>query len=128
MNACILNSTTKVVENIIVLTEEDMNNFVPYKGGIELAPQHDGQIGWTWNGTGWDVPPEPIISNEELIIKMREVRNKWLRRNVDSLNPIRWETFTEQKKQEWRDYRQLLLNVPQQEGFPNNIVWPTKPE
>jgi hypothetical protein len=128
MNVCILNSTTKVVENIIVLTQDEMDNFVPYKGGIELAPQHDGQIGWTWNGSGWDVPPEPTISDDELIVQMREVRNKWLRRNIDSINPVRWETFTDQKKQEWRDYRQLLLNVPQQEGFPHNVIWPTKPE
>ena len=25
-------------------------------------------------------------------------------------------------------YRQALRDVPQQAGFPNNIVWPTKPE
>ncbi len=26
-----------------------------------------------------------------------------------------------------RDYRQVLLDVPQQEGFPTNIVWPVQP-
>ena len=26
------------------------------------------------------------------------------------------------------DYRQALRDIPQQEGFPTNIVWPTKPE
>ena len=25
-------------------------------------------------------------------------------------------------------YRQALRDVPQQAGFPNNVVWPTKPE
>ena len=25
------------------------------------------------------------------------------------------------------DYRQLLRDVPQQAGFPDSIVWPTKP-
>jgi hypothetical protein len=28
---------------------------------------------------------------------------------------------------EWRDYRQLLRDIPTQEGFPNTITWPTKP-
>ena len=27
-----------------------------------------------------------------------------------------------------KDYRQALRDIPQQEGFPTNIVWPTKPE
>jgi len=29
---------------------------------------------------------------------------------------------------EMRAYRQALRDVPQQEGFPDNVVWPTKPE
>ena len=27
----------------------------------------------------------------------------------------------------WRTYRQALRDVPTQEGFPNDITWPTKP-
>lgn len=27
----------------------------------------------------------------------------------------------------WRTYRQALRDLPQQEGFPNNVTWPTKP-
>ena len=27
----------------------------------------------------------------------------------------------------WRTYRQALRDVPSQEGFPNDITWPTKP-
>lgn len=28
----------------------------------------------------------------------------------------------------WMAYRQALRDVPEQEGFPINIVWPEKPE
>lgn len=28
----------------------------------------------------------------------------------------------------WADYRQKLRDVPQQEGFPENIIWPEKPQ
>lgn len=28
----------------------------------------------------------------------------------------------------WVAYRQALRDVPQQSGFPQNIVWPVKPE
>ena len=28
---------------------------------------------------------------------------------------------------DWRTYRQALRDVPTQEGFPNDVTWPTKP-
>ena len=31
-------------------------------------------------------------------------------------------------KQAWKDYRQALRDVPQQDGFPTDIDWPVKPE
>jgi len=31
-------------------------------------------------------------------------------------------------KDKYAAYRQALRDVPQQAGFPDNIVWPTKPE
>jgi hypothetical protein len=27
----------------------------------------------------------------------------------------------------WAEYRQALRDVPQQEGFPENVVWPDRP-
>lgn len=29
---------------------------------------------------------------------------------------------------EMRAYRQALRDLPDQQGFPHNVVWPTKPE
>lgn len=128
MKACILNSQTKVVENIIILSEEDFENFIPYKDGIELSPQHDGEIGWTWTDAGWIRPSEPEISEEELSHNIRTTRNNLLISYIDTLNPILWENMSEEQKNLWRAYRQELLDVPQQEGFPHNIIWPIKPE
>jgi hypothetical protein len=28
----------------------------------------------------------------------------------------------------WASYRQTLRNVPKQSGFPEHVVWPSKPE
>lgn len=28
----------------------------------------------------------------------------------------------------WATYRQSLRDIPQQAGFPSNVVWPTKPQ
>lgn len=126
IKACILNSTTKEVENIIIL--ETLDSFVPYKTGIELATQHDGEIGWTWGENGWDAPVilEQTLEEKENIV--REKRNGLLRRHVDIMNGIRWESLPEEKKQEYRDYRQALLDVTKQEGFPDNVIWPQKPD
>lgn len=127
MKACILNSQTKVVENIIVLSEQDFENFIPYKEGIELAPQHDGEIGWTWTESGWTQPPEPEIPEEELAFKIRASRDSLLISYIDTLNPIRWEFMSEEQKDAWRIYRQELLDIPQQPQFPYDVIWPIKP-
>ena len=35
--------------------------------------------------------------------------------------------ISDEKKQEIKAYRQALRDIPQQDGFPENIVWPDKP-
>ncbi|NBP04376.1 MAG: hypothetical protein EBU90_30700, partial [Proteobacteria bacterium] len=35
-------------------------------------------------------------------------------------------TYTEEYKQQLATYRQYLLDVPEQQGFPYNVIWPNK--
>ena len=42
-------------------------------------------------------------------------------------NILRWEELDTTGQNKWRQYRQELLDVPNQEGFPNDIVWPQNP-
>jgi hypothetical protein len=42
-------------------------------------------------------------------------------------NPIRWASMTPEKQAEWVQYRQLLLDIPQQAGFPLDVIYPTPP-
>ena len=35
--------------------------------------------------------------------------------------------LTAEKLEAWATYRQALRDVPEQEGFPNEITWPTQP-
>lgn len=67
------------------------------------------------------------IEMERLTREARARRDTLLKETVDSVNPMRWEALTELQKDAWRAYRQALLDVPQQEGFPTNIIWPTIP-
>jgi len=63
-------------------------------------------------------------------VSVRGNRDNILSTVVDPMvtNPLRWADLTAEKQTEWTEYRQLLLDVPQQEGFPHSISWPTQPE
>lgn len=48
---------------------------------------------------------------------------------VDAIagNALRWASLDASKQAEWAAYRQALLDIPQQAGFPDNITWPQEP-
>ena len=56
--------------------------------------------------------------------KVRAERNARLADTVDRINPLRWESMLEVEKENWRTYRKSLLDVPEQIGFPDNVIWP----
>lgn len=60
----------------------------------------------------------------------REKRDALLLSNVDPIvsNTLRLNDMSEDKRTEWTSYRQALLDITEQSGFPNDITWPTKPE
>ena len=60
----------------------------------------------------------------------REERDAILMTVVDPVvsNLLRWNDMSEAKKTEWAEYRQALLDIENIEGYPHEIVWPTKPE
>lgn len=101
----------------------DVNEDV-FQKFIQSAP------GGMCRGTGGDGMPcwEPLPpkSLEELASEVRVQRNYKLG-VVDSIGPVRWASMSDVEKQEWVIYRLALLDVPQQEGFPVNIVWPIEP-
>lgn len=69
-------------------------------------------------------------TEEEKSQDIRINRNILLETDVDPIvtNPLRWNDLTAEKQQEWIDYRQALLHVPQQATFPNEVTWPIKPQ
>ena len=76
------------------------------------------------------VAPTQAELDAETTAQVRGERDNILATVVDPLvsNPLRWADLTADKQAEWSQYRTDLLAVPQQDGFPNNITWPTKPE
>ena len=70
----------------------------------------------------------PTPTEEELAQQARWERDSLLE-EIDKVvtNPLRWNSLSDDKKEELSEYRQALLDVPQQEGFPHNIEWPVSP-
>lgn len=54
----------------------------------------------------------------------RYERDSILREKVDPVvsNPLRWESLSEEEKENYKNYRLYLLNIPQQENFPNEEI------
>jgi hypothetical protein len=109
---------------------------IPIEGSVEITDEywHELLLGQSQgkrivsDDTGYPIladPPAP--TTDELADKARMKRDAFLKEVVDSVNPMRWEALTELQKDAWRAYRQALLDVPQQEGFPTNIAWPEAP-
>lgn len=66
---------------------------------------------------------EPVIPDEILALKIRGERDKLLRET----DWTQLADVPQATKDLWDDYRQALRDVPQQEGFPQQIIWPEKP-
>ena len=61
--------------------------------------------------------------------QVRKQRDSLLLSLVDPIagSVLRWQDLSDEMKNAWTDYRLALLDVPQQPGFPTDVVWPTIP-
>ena len=75
------------------------------------------------------VQPSQKEVEEEAARSVRDFRDYKLRSEVDPIvsNPLRWESMTTTDRNALASYRQALLDVTDQDGFPMNVVWPEKP-
>jgi len=74
------------------------------------------------------VPPTQAELDAAAAAQVRADRDGRLT-EVDAIagNGLRWAALGAATQAEWATYRQALLDVPQQSGFPHDITWPTKP-
>jgi len=73
---------------------------------------------------------QALIEQQEYLAKevtkkassIREERNRLLTESD-------WRALADQTlTDEWRDYRQALRDISSQEGFPESVAWPQKPD
>jgi hypothetical protein len=72
-------------------------------------------------------PPPPPPTTEQLDAEARAKRKQLLETIVDPVvsNPLRWNDLTADQQQAYKDYRQALLDITDQDGYPETIEWPT---
>ena len=88
------------------------------------------------NAKTGEVTIRPYTNAEIEVVKaaigpsIRRHRDNLLVTEVDPLvtNPLRWADLTSDQQAAWTQYRRALLDITAQTGFPNEVVWPTKPE
>ena len=70
------------------------------------------------------------VKAQEVIDAARALRDQKLRAFDADLyrNEIYWATLTDSQRTERLAYRQLLLDLTEQAGFPADINWPVMPE
>lgn len=97
--------------------------------GVTLVEAKSGSIGWLYDGQTF-TDPNPSSSDivTPLAQDMRFERDKRLSETVDKLNAARWSAMTQAQQTAWSEYRQALLDITLQPGFPKQIQWPNKPE
>lgn len=65
----------------------------------------------------------PVLTTEQLAAEIR-------RKRAYLLSQTDWTQLSDKPqalKDQWAPYRQALCDIPQQEGFPLAVVWPTIP-
>ena len=75
-------------------------------------------------GTAEIVEYAKPIANLE--VEVRAERDHRLVKEIDIYTGIRWASCTTYQKGLLNNLRNMLLNIPDQEGFPADVEWPAK--
>ena len=87
---------------------------------LPAKPQDELEYCFDWAAKAWTIDQDRSMST------VRQQRNNLLS-TVDRINPVWYTSLTTEEQNQLVAYRQQLLDVPQQAGFPTDIVWPAKP-
>lgn len=102
--------------------EEADKSAIAINIGLRAAMEENDDV------EAWVEPTASEIAAAQAI-DVRMQRDFILNNQVDPIvsNPLRWASFSEAKQTEWTVYRQALLDISGQSGFPNDVTWPEQP-
>jgi len=97
-----------------------------YPSGTVETPLRPSHL-HTWGGSAWVQPTQEAV-DADLARSVRSMRDEKLM-DMDEIvtHPLRWAALDADTQASWAAYRQALLDVPAQAGFPRNVTWPEVP-
>lgn len=134
-----LKSTGDIVSYLLSATEEEFANVpnefgrmfadIPFgatnyfvKNGKIVEREPKPSYEYIWDGNAWVI--DEVYAGQKIRLERNELllQSDW----TDTLSAQ--SRLGETKYAEWQSYRQDLRDITSQSGFPENVVWPTKPE
>ena len=88
---------------------------------VDLPAKPDGEYDFDYANKTW------VANTERASVIAYAKRDQLLRDGPDRISPVWWASMTTADQLAWMQYRQDLLDIPQQPGFPMNVVYPVRP-
>lgn len=111
-----------------------------HEGELFIEELANPQYQYVAEGNLVDMPPQPSMDHifdydtkawvfdvAGATAKAYARRDQLLKDGPDRISPVWWNSMTPEQQQAWAQYRQDLLDIPQQPGFPADIIWPVAP-
>lgn len=127
------NEPEKVTFNCEILTDEYPNEWLPFSYSPVDMVSHVVEFRNGWLAENQNQIQEltqaeylSVLSIRKAITVRMERDNK-LKISDQYVLPDRWAVMTDQSRQEWSQYRQLLRDLTLQPGFPFEVSYPIPP-
>lgn len=89
---------------------------------LPAKPAGQSQVAYLWDSNQDQWTPDLVRTAAQA----RGIRDRYLR-VVDKMNPVWWSSLSPNRQAEFTAYREALLDVTQQPGWPLVIEWPAAP-
>lgn len=91
-------------------------------GTVQPMPKKpEGEYVFDYKTKSWS------LDEESTIRAVYSKRDQLLKNGPDRINPMRWSAMSQEDQNAVADYRQALLDITNQSGYPTNIEWPEIP-
>jgi hypothetical protein len=98
---------------------DDVTYYIKNDTAVEIPPQPSQYSTFDFPTKQWVLTPDLAIAD------VLTARNKLL--FSTDWTQIPNNPLTSEMQAEWATYRQQLRDIPQQSGYPYNVVWPVAP-
>jgi hypothetical protein len=89
---------------------------------FEIPEQPSSEYKFNYNTRQW----VKVVDENQAIIQVNIKRSKLL--FSSDWTQIPNNPLTAEQQSAWATYRQELRDIPQQSGYPFNVIWPTSPQ